>query len=249
MPRNSSSWIPKLCRFSSQVFRFLLTNNLGSPTPQKLHILDSSNKENFTGNRDYSGDKHLQAELDQIELPRETIYMIDKVVRQRAKKGPFGVDNSELIADQHDREIMEKNDRIQRLVEGMSSHSRARGDEKDVETSSDLACRRINSVCARAISTMVPSSTKAIQMSNEKKMLEEMHSSIQSVRTITYEEWCRRKEMMQRLKDRLIEDAKLEILEQRKMKEMNDTKEIKNWEKFSKSLFNPNCAIRELVPS
>lgn len=214
--------------------KFQLNIVVGSPTPQKLHLLDSSNKENFTGNREYSGDRRLQAELDQIELPRETMYMIDKVVRQRAKKGPFGIDNSELIADQHDREIMEKNDRIQRLVEGMSSHSRARGDDKDVETSSDIAGRRINSVCARAISTMVPSSTKAIQMSNEKKMLEEANSSLQSVRTMTYEQWCRKKEMMQRLKDRLIEDAKLEILEHRKMKEMNDTKEIQNWETFSK---------------
>lgn len=32
-----------------------------------------------------------------IELPPETIYLIDKVVRQRAKAGPIGVDNSELI--------------------------------------------------------------------------------------------------------------------------------------------------------
>ena len=32
-----------------------------------------------------------------IELPQETLYLIDKVVRQRAKTGPIGVDNSELI--------------------------------------------------------------------------------------------------------------------------------------------------------
>lgn len=36
---------------------------------------------------------------------------------------------------------------------------------------------------------------------------------------------------MQRLKDKLVEDAKLEILENRKL---DDTKEIKNWELFSK---------------
>lgn len=40
---------------------------------------------------------------------------------------------------------------------------------------------------------------------------------------------------MQRLKDKLIEDAKLELLEQEKMKcELNQTKEIKNWQLFSK---------------
>jgi len=32
-----------------------------------------------------------------IDLPPETMYLIDKVVRQRSKMGPIGVDNSELI--------------------------------------------------------------------------------------------------------------------------------------------------------
>lgn len=128
------------------------------------------------------------------------------------------------------------NDRIQRLVEGMSSHSRinntAEDAAKEADISSDGAVRRINSVCARAASTMVPSSVKGIHLSNEKKILDDPHTSIQSVRTISFEQWCKRKEMMQRLKDRLIEDAKMELLEERKL---NDTKELKNWELFSKS--------------
>jgi len=201
-------------------------------------MVDSADKENIHYNRNLSRDKRFQEELDKIELPRETMYMIDKVVRQRAKKGPFGIDNSELINDQHDREIMQQNDKIQRLVDGMSSHTKFRSDEQDShrqDTSSERAIRRINSVCARASSTMIPSSVKGIKMSNEKKMmLEDPHMSLQSVRTVTFEKWCRQKEMMQRLKDKLIEDAKLEILEQTKMDEMNDTKEIQNWEYFSK---------------
>ena len=32
-----------------------------------------------------------------IELPLETMYLIDKVVRQKAKAGPIGIDNSEFI--------------------------------------------------------------------------------------------------------------------------------------------------------
>lgn len=35
--------------------------------------------------------------LTYIELPQETIYLIDKVVRQKAKAGPIGIDNSEFI--------------------------------------------------------------------------------------------------------------------------------------------------------
>lgn len=114
------------------------------------HIMDSAGKESRARSRSMSSDKQLQAELDAIELPYETMYMIDKVVRQRVKKGPFGVDNSELLHDQQDREIHEKNDRIQRLVEGMSSHSRIinTGEDfhKEGDISADSAVRRISSV-------------------------------------------------------------------------------------------------------
>lgn len=126
------------------------------------------------------------------------------------------MDNSEIIGCGHDTSW--KNDKIQRLVEGMSSHSRIinTGDDlhKDGDISTDGIVRRINSVCGRTTSAMVPTSAKAIHFSNEKKMFENSHMSIQSVRSITFEQWCKQKEMMQRLKDKLIEDAKLEILEQ-----------------------------------
>jgi hypothetical protein len=35
--------------------------------------------------------------IKMIELPKETLYLIDKVVRQKIKQGPIGIDNSELI--------------------------------------------------------------------------------------------------------------------------------------------------------
>ena len=121
---------------------------IGSPSPFKGNARD--NKENHHLNFSSSSDRNLQAELDKIELPRETMYMIDKVVRQRIKKGPFGMDNSELIGDQQEREANEKNDRIQRMVEGMSSHSRiintGEDDHKEVDISTEGIVRRINSV-------------------------------------------------------------------------------------------------------
>lgn len=67
--------------------------------------MDSETKENVQRNLSFNVGRYLQAELDRIELPRDTMYMIDKVVRQRAKKGPFGMENSELISDQHGREV------------------------------------------------------------------------------------------------------------------------------------------------
>lgn len=53
-----------------------------------------------------------------IELPQETIYLIDKVVRQKAKAGPIGIDNSEFINIEIEEEFKEKNQYIQNLVDG-----------------------------------------------------------------------------------------------------------------------------------
>jgi hypothetical protein len=53
-----------------------------------------------------------------IELPPETIYIIDKVVRQRTKAGPIGVDNSELINLEVEDEFKAKNQYLENLVNG-----------------------------------------------------------------------------------------------------------------------------------
>ncbi len=53
-----------------------------------------------------------------IELPEETVYLIDKVVRLRAKTGPIGVDNSELINMEMEEEFKARNQYIENLVNG-----------------------------------------------------------------------------------------------------------------------------------
>jgi hypothetical protein len=53
-----------------------------------------------------------------IELPPETMYLIDKVVRLRSKRGPIGVDNSELINLELEDEFKEKNQYLENLVSG-----------------------------------------------------------------------------------------------------------------------------------
>lgn len=47
-------------------------------------------------------------ELDVIPVPKETMYLIDKVVRQKALQGPIGVDNSELIGLELEEEFKQK---------------------------------------------------------------------------------------------------------------------------------------------
>ena len=56
--------------------------------------------------------------LKYIELPPDTVYLIDKVVRMRAKVGPIGVDNSELINMEIEEEYKEKNQYLENLVNG-----------------------------------------------------------------------------------------------------------------------------------
>jgi hypothetical protein len=44
-----------------------------------------------------------------LELPSATLYLIDKVVRAKALNGPIGVDNSEVINIEAERELRQKN--------------------------------------------------------------------------------------------------------------------------------------------
>lgn len=67
-----------------------------------------------------------------IELPQETMYLIDKVVRQKARAGPIGIDNSEFINIEIEEEYKQKNKYIQGLVDGYKKR-----EEQEEEEDSD----------------------------------------------------------------------------------------------------------------
>ena len=117
-----------------------------------------------------------------IELSSDILYMIDKVVRQRIRKGPFGVDNSKILNESRDRENAFKNEQINRMVNGMSSQLDENefiyDDEK--ENSSAL----INN------SQFSPSSKVQTMIENA--------DLIES--PLKFNNWCKMKEMGQRLK-------------------------------------------------
>ena len=69
--------------------------------------------------------------LSQVELPQETLYLIDKVVRQRAKQGPIGVDNSELIGMEMEQEVKERNMYIEKLSGVLARGGDSEGAEKE----------------------------------------------------------------------------------------------------------------------
>lgn len=56
--------------------------------------------------------------LSLIQLPAETIYLIDKVVRQKSLNGPIGIENSELINLETETEFKKKHKHIFRLNNG-----------------------------------------------------------------------------------------------------------------------------------
>ena len=46
--------------------------------------------------------------IKRIQLPAKTMYLIDKVVRAKALKGPIGVDNSEVINLEQERDLKKR---------------------------------------------------------------------------------------------------------------------------------------------
>lgn len=53
--------------------------------------------------------------LSLIQLPAQTMYLIDKVVRQKAKNGPIGIDNSEVINLQVENDFKNRHNHILKL--------------------------------------------------------------------------------------------------------------------------------------
>jgi len=56
--------------------------------------------------------------IAQIQLPQQTIYLIDKVVRAKAMQGPIGVDNSEVINLKMEQEL-------KRRTKNLANHNAA----------------------------------------------------------------------------------------------------------------------------
>lgn len=56
-----------------------------------------------------------QEALSLIQLPSETMYLIDKVVRQKARNGPIGIENSELVNLEMENDFKKKSKYIFKL--------------------------------------------------------------------------------------------------------------------------------------
>ena len=75
--------------------------------------------------------------IKRIQLPAKTMYLIDKVVRSKALKGPIGVDNSEVINLEQERELKKRDKYYANLADKKPSNpgtgdSEAEDDDDDV---------------------------------------------------------------------------------------------------------------------
>jgi len=66
-------------------------------------------------------DINEQEALSLIQLPPETIYLIDKVVRMKSKRGPIGVDNSEYINLENEEDFKKRYKNLFKLNMGRNS--------------------------------------------------------------------------------------------------------------------------------
>ena len=124
---------------SEDYFRVLKENKQIEKGLKSKKDLENSDKKQTIGDRE-----DLEEEVDQdeeelikeIDLPQETLYYIDKVVRQRSKMGPIGVDNSELINIEMEKEIKQKNQYVDQLYKG--NNPGVDGEEEDEEDEGQL---------------------------------------------------------------------------------------------------------------
>ena len=84
----------------------------------------------------------LRQRIKKIQLPAKTMYLIDKVVRTKALRGPIGVDNSEVINLEQEKELKRRDKYYtdlaeQRQSKGTEDEDDENFDEDDIEGGMD----------------------------------------------------------------------------------------------------------------
>ena len=71
--------------------------------------------------------------MKKLELPPQTLYLIDKVVRAKALYGPIGVDNSEFINIEMERDLRRRNRYIASLYGEKNQNEEGENEEGDLD--------------------------------------------------------------------------------------------------------------------
>ncbi|CDW72040.1 UNKNOWN [Stylonychia lemnae] len=191
----------------------------------------TSKQKLFTGGIGISGvegisqiDPEMEDEeaIKYIELPQETLYLIDKVVRSRAKTGPIGVDNSELINIELEQDFRNKNQYIENLVnggkkQGNQIHQSTTNQEDKENIDNQKLLDRLTTAAAKTTNNLNNRSKMSAANSQQKSVIGE-----KSAMAVSHEEWMRRKQHEVQLKEQLIIEAKKDMLEQLRRKQAEE---------------------------
>ena len=145
--------------------------------------------------------------------------MIDKVVRLRTRKGAFGEDYSELINHEKDQERREKFAHFYKLAE-----SRKIEDESSKLDPNDSGMCIVSNSAARQHKERIYFRAKGeVNLCGEESSLNVAAVSKASA-AFSYEEWCRKKDTEDRLREQLIQEAKRELKEEMERKEQEESR-------------------------
>ena len=78
--------------------------------------------------------------IRKLELPAKTMYLIDKVVRAKALQGPIGIDNSEVINLERERDLKKRDQYVANLAErkGTGATSQDQNSEDEDENNDEF---------------------------------------------------------------------------------------------------------------
>lgn len=168
-----------------------------------------------------------------IRLPQQTIYLIDKVVRAKAMQGPIGVDNSEVINLEMEREL-------RRRTKNLANHNAAAHSDEDDEEGlnmQELEQLQNEKLTKRLYQAANIEHQNRVQF-DEQQIAENVmdrqnialiEQSRKQKTKITHEEWIRCKEHQASLREVLMHEARRDLYEkllraQAKQDEKNQTR-------------------------
>ena len=137
----------------------------------------------------------LLEEYEDPNVPRDRLYVIDKVVRMRALQGRYGVDHSEILNYEFEQANKERYDHMNSLVYKNATISYNGDGDKE----NDKFYKSQSNAIFERLTEKEVQELKRAQMGDVNE------------RGIPFNEWLRRKDAEKRMKKRLIVEAKNEI--------------------------------------
>lgn len=167
--------------------------------------------------------------ISKIRLAAATMYMIDKVVRAKSLAGPIGVDNSEVINLEMEREFRQRN----RYLDNLAAAKKGAGESDEESDLNDdeqglTPEERENLINEKLLQRLYKAAERDLEKANPQKVDEDDNRSAMTAenkevlnekndgkptRAVPHDVWLRVKEHQEKLKRCLIQEAKEDLYE------------------------------------